>query len=441
MEYFSINKETPLIIYGFGNIGKKKCRLLLDAGYKVVCIIDQNAENLPLYEEIPIVTLDMFHNRYESTNNFVIIICLNNGMQHEKVAETLLSYNYSRILYIPMNTKREYRFLEEMQKAYVSFSENRFVELTRIPITSVCEEEKSENRRVLSCESEYITFLCEIEFLYSPNEEMIKDNSANISILENALRENKYVDKPIVMCENYLNLFDYIMGKVDYPDLYMEFFGKDDNYNRKLLHDRLRLFQCYEHRYAEDIRLFYIQPTTVIWNDKGYFNIYDGVHRLMYLYYVKNHLKIPVRTTKKSYNSFLKCMKKNEMIYKSAELIFQEKIFRYFDVFNAEGALIGKNLYFDFFVKNSKKLYFYKKVEDVFLSNQNYDYILIKSYVLVQKDDLISILLKHTSRLIIEATGSTFDISALPRKWGFAKLGTIFDDDLNKVDFYLVWVK
>lgn len=323
MESFEICKETAIVIYGLGNIGKRKCRELVNMGYQVIGIIDQNAETLSSYCGIDVYTAEKFAKIFAERNEIVIVICLNNGLQHEKTAYALSEYGYKKLLYIPMDADADYEYLMNMQKSYSLFLDGRFSELKEIPMFVGMKGDSPDNIQVISQDSENVVFLCDIEYLFSQDMSILKKDVEYI--YKKRLKDNRYVDKPVASVQIYKDLYDFLMGKSQSPDIYLQHQGKEMGYNRKLLFDRAELFENYEKRYNRNIKLFYMQPTTVIWNEKkGYFNVIDGMHRLMYLYYVKNHFKVPVKTSRESFNMFKCNYKSKEYLYKSVTLIFQE---------------------------------------------------------------------------------------------------------------------
>lgn len=442
MKYFNIKKEIPIVIYGLGNIGKQKCQILLDSGYQIVSLIDKNAANLPQFCGVQALTMEEFCEEFFDRKEVVIIVCLNNGMQHETVANDLNSHGYDKILYIPMDGNREYSYLSEMQKAYSAFLDNKFDVLDKIPVYIKGHHNVMQGIQILSSDFENITFLCEIEYLFSPDEQTIRGAAATENILKNALEKPKYIDIPIVMCKNYSNLYDYIMGKVNYPSLYIKYLGKDEKYNRKLLEDRIGLFQCYEQRYAVNAGLFYIQPLAVKWNPKGYFNICDGMHRAMFLYYVKNHFKIPIRTTTASFECFKNYHKENDSFYKSEELILQENLFKYFDVINSKGAAIGRekgDIGIESLKKMSKNVVLFMEIDECTNSTEIFDYVFIHSSLLASyAGDILGEIFRITPRIIIEYFEDTQIKRNLLSEKNVIKLGSILKKNFERTSFYLL---
>ena len=108
MDYFNIEKETPLVIYGLGDIGKQKCRALVDAGYQVISIIDREAEKIQSFCNISVLTIESFCQEFHNRKEIFIIVCLNNGMQHEVVARNLYIHGYDRILKTAKHQKNKY---------------------------------------------------------------------------------------------------------------------------------------------------------------------------------------------------------------------------------------------------------------------------------------------------------------------------------------------
>lgn len=444
MEYFNIDKGTPLAIYGMGNIGKQKCRAFIDAGYQVVGLIDQNAEKLLSFCSIPVLTIKGFSKKLLDKKEIVVIVCLNNGMQHEKVASSLAAYGYDKILYIPMNEKSGYSYLSKMQRAYSAFLDGRFALLDKIPVYSDRHDSVNDEIQVLVADSGngYVTFLCEIEYLFSPNEEMIRESSASENILRKALEKPEYVDRPIVSCKNYSNLYDYVMGTVPYPNLYMRYFGRSREYDQALLKDRLNLFHCYEQRYDMDKNLFHLQPAAAEWNPKGYFNIRDGMHRSMFLYYVKNHFKIPVRVRKASFEKFRYCYKEQEYLYKSKQLILQERLCEHFDIYGSKGAVIGGDCgtsTIEFLKKVSREVAFLKGGGECLDPENRFDYIFVHPTLLSSHSTKIpGAFFDITSRILLECTEDYVLTESFLSDAKAEEVGSVLGKDFKWTYFYLL---
>lgn len=443
MDYFSISKKTPLAIYGLSNIGRQKCQALTDAGYRVLSIIDRNAERLPTFCGIPALTVDGFCRKFPDREEMAVIVCLNNGMQHEAAAGILASHGYDRILYIPMDEKGGYPYLSAMQHAYSAFLDGRFNSLDKIPIYSGRHDRTSGEIQILSTDGGNVTFLCEIEYLFSPDEKMIWESSASEYILRNALENPEYIDRPLAMCKNYSNLYDYAMGIVPYPGLYMRYFGRDEEYNRTLLEDRLCLFNCYEQRYAANIQLFYLQPASAEWNPKGYFNIRDGMHRAMFLYYVKNHFKIPVKSRRASFEEFQSRHKETDCIYKSRQLVLQERLSEYFDIYGSKGAVVGGGK--DYFTtellkKMSKDVVFLKEIRECLDSKNRFDYIFVHPSLLSSRTaEIPSEIFYIAPRLLFEYSENLpLKVRDLLADAKAEKVGSVLGKDFKRTYFYLL---
>lgn len=444
MDYFSIGRETPIAIYGLGNIGKQKCQAFIDAGYQVIGVIDRNAERILSFCDIPVLTIEGFSQKFPGRKGIAIIVCLNNGMQHEEAASSLASYGYDRILYIPMDDRSGYSYLSEMQRAYSAFLDGRLALLGKIPVYSGRHGSISGGIHVLEADPEdgYVTFLCGIEYLFSPDEAMIREAAASEDILRKALERPEYVDRPIVSCKNYRDLYDYVMGSVPYPDLYMRYFGRSGEYDQALLEDRLNLFYCYEQRYAADIRLFHLQPAAAEWNPKGYFNIRDGMHRAMFLYYVKKHFKIPIRTRKESFQEFQSRYKEQGCIYKSEQLVLQERLPEHFGIYGSKGAVVGgerDSFTVEFLKKASRDVAFLEGAEESPGPENRFDYIFVHPSLLPSHSARIPEgLFSIAPRVLLECPEDCALMEALLSDARAEEVGSVLGKDFKRTYFYLL---
>ncbi len=375
MEYFNIDTSTLIAVYGLGYNGKRRCSALIKSGYNLVGIIDRAGEDMEPYCGIPVYTPDGFSQAFPHKEEMVIIVCLTNALQHEKAVDLLSSHGYRKFLYIPMDEKMDYQYIMEMQQAYSCFENSRFAELGKIPLDGGVNRDKEENAdvHIIAEDSENITFLCRIEDVFTISLSQLKVNFNRQSIYERMLNDQRHIDIPLASLEPYKNLYDYMMGRVSYPEEYFRLNGDDEDYNRKLLEDRVELFQCYEKRYNRDIRLFYLQAAAVIWNkEKNYFNVSDGGHRLMYLYYVKKHFCVPVKTCRESFEQYRKIVNKEKYMYKSPELVLQELLLP--EYLSGNGAVVRQNDEDIKWLFRWARCTSYKSIEELSQSKQ-YDWI------------------------------------------------------------------
>ena len=106
-ETFNLDETSKVFIYGCGIVGKEAADKLPACIPNIKGYIDRNAKNIKIFENYPVYDLDSLKDVYEKDD--VVIITLNNGLEHEKVAQALFSQcGINKILYIPMHVQSTY---------------------------------------------------------------------------------------------------------------------------------------------------------------------------------------------------------------------------------------------------------------------------------------------------------------------------------------------
>lgn len=296
--HFDLKKSSIIWIYGAGNIAENYCRELLKAGYNVGGFLDRNAhlmteicgrKVLSPYEAEKIVSEDT-----------VVIISLRNGLQQDAVAEKLASVGLDKIIYFPMHMKQSLFTRRQYRQNYRCLLNYDFAHIKEVPIFGY--EVYYPDYVIIRQDKERVAFWCKIDDLYSAS--FVEAETQKMwQINENMM--NQYVDRRIVEIVPYVELFRYLRGEQADIDSYMEMQGRVTQEQReKFFCDRKMLYEVYEQAYKFEMSFFTDLPSICIWNEKGYFNMQDGMHRAQYLI-SKGYTEVPVIVTNKDFEKYI----------------------------------------------------------------------------------------------------------------------------------------
>ena len=281
---YVITQEDEIVLYGYNEYCKEHVDRLIECGYSVAGIIDQNPQNKGRYKDIPIESSIEGLIISEKT---CVFIMLQNGMLHWDIAFKLYKQGVNRVVFLPMkigfyNNDIQVDFIIQ----YNYMMEGMYA-LMRVPyLNDKMFNQLNERKWYVAKQldsAEYIVW-------------MSKD------LVRTTLREpEKYRDIPIADFTPYVNLILYLSGKrVDISE-YIKIFGKapfpetsEEAYNY-VLNKRRGLYEFFEDKFnSGSVDYFAAAAPKAVWNENGYLNLCEGQHRCVYLL-LKGMNKVPLR--------------------------------------------------------------------------------------------------------------------------------------------------
>lgn len=278
---FTLDKSIPILIYGAGEQGRNICRLLNESGYLMQGFIDKAWTQTTLLDEIPLYPISCFIREKNRFLNSIIILSLQNGLQHEKTARYLGDKGFIKLVYLPMHIGQDLETRSILRKAYRNILNGAFDAVGKIPFYSDCSSliitiEKTER---------YTVFWCPVDML-----RIAGDDSPPICVQEPG---------------PYTELIKYLQGEQANIELYLDMQKRLNRHSRdQLLEDRKELFQVYEQAFRYEQSFFTDSPARVIWNPSGWFQVLDGLHRIHFLLH-KGYQAVPVYAVNQDYHAFL----------------------------------------------------------------------------------------------------------------------------------------
>ena len=280
---FDFDYMSSIWLYGYSqfDLVKNKYEEMIKLGYQVKGYIDQNADALKHNMRVPCWTLDTIPINKEERGDTIIVLLLQNGQIHKKIALELQDQGFSKILFIPpeLTSKEQKR----MCMLYNSFLHGNYDQLKDIPeVGEVSKGELVERQILPKDENTKIVFMpTDILFMYQKDNDTLRCNVGYDTI--------------------YFDLYDYLEGRKDDCIEYLRFMGvKTEEEKSRLLNDRRSLYYKFQYEYNLQSDYFIQTAASVRWNDNGYFNIIDGHHRVEFLVY-KGYRCIPVHVSENDY--------------------------------------------------------------------------------------------------------------------------------------------
>lgn len=297
--FFSLKKDTTIWLYSCGVRGRKVCAGLLASGYKIRGFVDQRAEELQMVQGICVYSMEMAKRHMEKED--VLLVCLQNGLQQELVARQFAEYGIECILYLPMREELSAEIKSYYRRGYFAMIAGEYKSMCKIPRYS---GEQREERNVIRHTERMTVFWCDITHIHSSFWETEKANAKSEEARE---MMERYSDVPMQELKPYRDLFCYLCGQEkSYAEYMILQERRTIQEQEKLLRDRKNLFELYEESYLYDMSFFSDAPSVVQWNEEGYFNVCDGMHRIQYLIQ-KGVTKVPVATRKEDYRQYIMC--------------------------------------------------------------------------------------------------------------------------------------
>lgn len=298
---FTLDKKKKVILYGDNQVARNMAGQLSECGYQVTAILDRKYKSISRNERDMFLLSDVESvKEQEWFQTGIFIICVTNGMMHDEIANTLYQAGARCLVFLPMTVRFPLAVQNQYRKCYKQIMCGRYQEAGPVPVYRT---DFYEDYVVIEQDMEQVCFWCPIEFLHTCDKESLLKN------LPEKLKEKEdklisYADKRIEDYVPYVNFFQYLNGGQTDIHEYLDLFRSVESEQKLFLEDRKKLFCVYEHAYKYNMEFFTESPALVKWNQHGYFNVIDGMHRIQYLF-LKGRGEFPVRTGREEYQKFV----------------------------------------------------------------------------------------------------------------------------------------
>lgn len=284
---YTVTQEDEIVLYGYNVYCREQVDRLIEGGYTVVGIIDQNPQKKGEYKNIPI---ECSIEELTVSKKTCVFIMLQNGMLHWDIAFNLYKHGINRVVYLPMKMG----FYSNDVQADFIIQYNYMMEgmyfLMRLPYLNDEMFEQLNERKWYVAKR-----LDSAEYIVWVSKDLVRTT---------LLEPEKYRDIPIADFTPYINLFSYLSGNRTDISEYIKLYGKapfsdtsEDAYNY-VLNKRWGLYDFFEDKFnSGSIDYFVAAAPKAVWNENGYLNLCEGQHRCVYLL-LRGMDKIPVRVDK-----------------------------------------------------------------------------------------------------------------------------------------------
>jgi len=314
---FTISKESPILLYGAGEVGHRFLEKLLQKNYTPVGFIDQVVTNDEL---LPVYTLTTIPEAFVNEKT-IVFICLANGMSHQNVALTLHEIGFNNICYLPLSLPVGSIKTRKMIESYGQVLGMDTADFGELPtFKSLNSVYVSSEDSVISCSDKVILAWVPYNLIYVLDKHNWKGNLKKIFISESIC------DKCIASFKEYVDFFNFLESGEGSIELYKNLILAND----ELLMDgielkiseREQLFRVYKSHLNRGMDFFIFSAPFVSWNDNGYFNLLDGHHRTIFLY-TQNFVYLPVKMNIEDFHRWgnrekllpvLECLSRNKIV-------------------------------------------------------------------------------------------------------------------------------
>lgn len=295
-EYFKLKKDDKIYLYGINNISLKLYSNMKKEGYDIKGIIDQKK----IFSDPRFINKETFLKNNAGDNNIIVIICLNDAMKHEKVAEEFFDDGIDKILFLPMKKELPFEIESYYRKNYGKFLDEEY-DGVKIPKYKFYKKQQFE---IIAENKNSVVFLCPYEYL-RVDEAVERRNVLNERIKN---KSKRYVNCYIGEFDLYLDMFKFFAGENTNCDDYFMYQRNSEKERKELMANKKELYILFENKLKKNIQFFYDSPAMVRWNKNGFCNVIDGLHRICFLY-LKGINQFPVKIKKDDFNKMIEYSK------------------------------------------------------------------------------------------------------------------------------------
>lgn len=309
---FSIDKYTPLVLYGAATTAALLFRRFVSWNLNVSAFIDKRADEINTFLGCPVYRID---NSELDRENVVVLFAVKNVFEHSRIAKKLYDAGYKKLIYRPYNAlngkgNKEEQRLDEIYSLITeadSFISNNF---TSIPVLDAMKTADFSEHGVISKVDGLVTFYLPVSMIFT-------DKDGNESNFQYS-----------VLClKPHINFVKFLLGNGGELQSYLDYCINaakktgvvkiTQAWKENVIANRSEVFFDMLHKYNLEPDFFIRKAVDVVWNDeRAYFNLNSGKHRAAFLCALgKNY--IAVRSSVSDYKKYLMHIKVDAIWTKS----------------------------------------------------------------------------------------------------------------------------
>lgn len=280
-----------IAIYGAGEVGQGCCQNLLRVGISPAAFFDRKAKSGKKCLGIPLLQIDEYPDlaRFDT----IVIIALADGLLHKEVADKLYTEGFRKLVFLPIAYDMPTRLKTKLTILYNEYLEGRVTGVVQDYRRYSKESFFDAGQAVASAGIDKVVVWAPLEIVYTESLEHWPGDKNNLH------SPYAYYDRNIATNCWMLNLIRYFQGNDDSCDLYLSMYERNGGAKPNIEKRRLQ-FELFEHEYSFGMDFFIHSASEAMWNERGYFNIVGGNHRIMYLY-AKGCRYFPLRISRKDF--------------------------------------------------------------------------------------------------------------------------------------------
>lgn len=301
-EKYQIDRNSQVILYGAATTGAIIYRCFHEHGYQVAAFIDKRADEVDSYYGLPVLSIQEAKGRFAETPGAVVMVAVKNVFEHEKIAKELWKAGCKKIIFRP----------------YAAVNGGG-EEKDHLLNQSYDEILKGEFQRELYCIDGFdkLTLRDQAVLYEDGNGDVI----ANIPVYD--IWTDNYEDKEIIWGDipclglvPHIGLFRLFKGEEneDYGE-YIKYCRQaaersggiitSSQWENSVYKNRLDVFNHMQSAWEHNREFFVQNAVKAVYNEKGYFNIKSGKHRMVFLI-VTGQQYVPLKICKSDYEKWSK---------------------------------------------------------------------------------------------------------------------------------------
>ena len=295
VETYNINEETKFILYGAATTGKIIINVF--GSERVVGFFDKRFDEINQFEDKPVRNLDY---DFGDKDELVVVVAIKNVFEHEEIAKKIYQNGYTKIIYKPYSL-----LMGNTDSNLVSISD---------AWDSIVGKHLLSPHQV----SSYIdtgSIICVEPTIVDINGKYALPVPIELVYTDIGKKGDRFSDICVLSLYPHIEFFKYLLGEHGYSyDNYIQFCTNaalslggieiTKRWKENVLKNRIQTFVEMKRTLEVDSDFFVRNAPDVSWNEKGYFNLHSGKHRIAFLA-AHNYSYVYVKMTQDDYYSWI----------------------------------------------------------------------------------------------------------------------------------------
>ncbi len=291
-----ITKESKIIIYGAASTGIILKTKLETNGYKVEGFIDQRANEIHDIAGTGVYNLDAI--RFD--DDTIVILAIKNVFEHEKIVKQLVKHGCKWVIFKPYSSVlgRNDDASNELSALWdLIVGKKQEINITAISKAEDLTSYSETIRKPIKKQGDYYIYSIPVELIFTDKKD----------------EDNQWNDINILELYPHNELFRFFMGNTNssYNSYiaFCEFCAKEagvkisESWRESVIKNRANVFYEMQRNLGCNFEFFINSAPVAIWNEKGYFNLNSGKHRVCFLI-ACGFRDIPIKISESDYKKW-----------------------------------------------------------------------------------------------------------------------------------------